>query len=107
MNPCDIHDRFIVLSFGLINTGAKSYRKNSNSKTQASQDSNAKRPHPARVARFCGVQHHGRADEGEKIWRVLTHPDAFARWLPPNGFTAHVYEMNVKVGGTYRMSFTR
>ncbi len=42
----------------------------------------------------------------EKIWRAFTLPDAFARWLPPNGFTAHVYEMNVKVGGMYRMSFT-
>lgn len=42
----------------------------------------------------------------EKIWRAFTQPDAFARWLPPNGFIAHVYEMNVKVGGSYRMSFT-
>ncbi len=42
----------------------------------------------------------------EKIWRAFTQPDAFARWLPPNGFVAHVYEMNVKVGGSYRMSFT-
>lgn len=42
----------------------------------------------------------------EKIWRAFTQPDAFARWLPPNGFTAHVYEMNVKVGGSWRMSFT-
>ena len=42
----------------------------------------------------------------EKIWRAFTHPDAFARWLPPNGFTAHIDKMEVKVGGTYRMSFT-
>ena len=42
----------------------------------------------------------------EKIWRAFTHPDAFARWIPPNGFTGHLYEMNVKVGGSYRMSFT-
>lgn len=42
----------------------------------------------------------------QKIWRAFTQPDAFARWLPPNGFIAHVYEMNVKVGGTWRMSFT-
>ena len=46
------------------------------------------------------------ASTPEKIWRAFTHPDAFARWLPPNGFVAHVYEMDVKVGGTYRMSFT-
>ncbi len=42
----------------------------------------------------------------EKIWRAFTQPDAFARWLPPNGFTAHVYEMDMQVGGRYRMSFT-
>jgi uncharacterized protein YndB with AHSA1/START domain len=42
----------------------------------------------------------------EKIWRAFTQPYAFARWLPPNGFTAHVYKMDVKVDGTYRMSFT-
>ena len=42
----------------------------------------------------------------EKIWRAFTQPDAFARWLPPNGFTAHVYGMDVKPGGSYRMSFT-
>ncbi len=46
------------------------------------------------------------ASTPEKIWRAFTQPDAFARWLPPNGFVAHVYEMDVKVGGTYRMSFT-
>ncbi|GAB3470620.1 SRPBCC family protein [Polaromonas eurypsychrophila] len=42
----------------------------------------------------------------EKIWRAFTQPDAFARWLPPNGFTAHVYELDAVVGGSYRMSFT-
>ncbi|HZL96391.1 MAG TPA: SRPBCC domain-containing protein, partial [Vicinamibacterales bacterium] len=29
-----------------------------------------------------------------------------AKWLPPNGFTGKVHEMDAKVGGTYRMSFT-
>jgi uncharacterized protein YndB with AHSA1/START domain len=29
-----------------------------------------------------------------------------ARWLPPNGFTCTVHQMDSKVGGTYRMSFT-
>jgi uncharacterized protein YndB with AHSA1/START domain len=42
----------------------------------------------------------------EKIWRAFTQPDAFARWLPPNGFVAHIYEMDVKVGGKWRASFT-
>ena len=32
--------------------------------------------------------------------------DAMVKWLPPNGFTGKVHQMDVKVGGTYRMSFT-
>ena len=42
----------------------------------------------------------------DKIWRAFTQPDAFARWLPPNGFTAHVHTMDLKVGGAWRMHFT-
>ena len=42
----------------------------------------------------------------DKIWRAFTQPDAWARWLPPNGFVAHVYAMEARVGGSYRMSFT-
>jgi uncharacterized protein YndB with AHSA1/START domain len=29
-----------------------------------------------------------------------------ARWLPPNGFTGKVHQIDAKVGGTYRMTFT-
>jgi uncharacterized protein YndB with AHSA1/START domain len=28
------------------------------------------------------------------------------KWLPPNGFTCTVHQMDVKVGGTHKMSFT-
>ena len=42
----------------------------------------------------------------EKIYRAFTDADAMARWLPPNGFTGRVHEMDARVGGTYRMSFT-
>ena len=28
----------------------------------------------------------GGASTPEKIWRAFTQPEAFARWLPPNGF---------------------
>jgi uncharacterized protein YndB with AHSA1/START domain len=42
----------------------------------------------------------------EKIYRAFTEPDAYTRWLPPNGYTAKVHQMDAKVGGTYRMSFT-
>jgi uncharacterized protein YndB with AHSA1/START domain len=42
----------------------------------------------------------------EKIYRAFTESDAWTRWLPPNGFTARVHEMDAKVGGAYKMSFT-
>jgi len=42
----------------------------------------------------------------EKIYRAFLEPDAMARWLPPNGFTAKVHQMDAKVGGSYQMSFT-
>ena len=46
------------------------------------------------------------AAKPEKVYRAFTTPDAMARWLPPNGFTCTVHQMDAKVGGTYRMSFT-
>ncbi len=42
----------------------------------------------------------------EKIYRAFVDPDAMVKWLPPNGFTARVHQMDVKVGGTYKMLFT-
>lgn len=42
----------------------------------------------------------------ERVYRAFLDPDAMAKWLPPNGFTAKVHHMDAKVGGTYRMSFT-
>ncbi|HJY52737.1 MAG TPA: SRPBCC family protein [Candidatus Udaeobacter sp.] len=42
----------------------------------------------------------------EKIYKAFLDPDAMAKWLPPNGFTAKVHHMEAKVGGTYKMSFT-
>ena len=42
----------------------------------------------------------------DKVYRAFTEPAAFARWLPPFGFTATVHGMDVKVGGAWRMSFT-
>lgn len=46
------------------------------------------------------------ATRPEKIYRAFTDADAMARWLPPNGFTGHMHELEVKVGGKHRMSFT-
>jgi uncharacterized protein YndB with AHSA1/START domain len=42
----------------------------------------------------------------EKVYRAFLTPEAMARWIPPNGFTAAVQHMEARVGGTFRMSFT-
>jgi uncharacterized protein YndB with AHSA1/START domain len=42
----------------------------------------------------------------ERIYRAFIDPDAMAKWLPPHGFTGRVHEMDARVGGGYRMSFT-
>jgi len=42
----------------------------------------------------------------EKVYRAFLDADALAKWLPPNGFTCKVHEMNAKVGGSFKMSFT-
>ena len=42
----------------------------------------------------------------ERVYRAFVDAAAWSKWLPPNGFTATVHEMDAKVGGSYRMSFT-
>src|SRR2546423_7588217 len=42
----------------------------------------------------------------EKIYKAFLDPDAMAKWLPPNRFTAKVHKMDARVNGTYKMSFT-
>jgi len=42
----------------------------------------------------------------ERIYRAFLDADAMAKWLPPNGFTGKVHEIDPRVGGRYRMSFT-
>ena len=41
----------------------------------------------------------------DKVYRAFTEADAYARWLPPDGFTATVEHFDPRVGGGYRMSF--
>lgn len=41
----------------------------------------------------------------EKLYRAFTQANAIASWLPPYGFLCTVHEMDVKVGGKFRMSF--
>jgi uncharacterized protein YndB with AHSA1/START domain len=42
----------------------------------------------------------------ERVYRAFLDPDAMAKWLPPHGFTGKVHDMDPRVGGGYRMSFT-
>jgi len=42
----------------------------------------------------------------EKIYRAFLDADAMVKWLPPHGFTGKVHELDARVGGHYRMSFT-
>jgi uncharacterized protein YndB with AHSA1/START domain len=42
----------------------------------------------------------------ERVFRAFIDPDAMCKWLPPHGFTGRVHEMDARVGGGYRMSFT-
>ena len=42
----------------------------------------------------------------ERIYRAFLDADAMAKWLPPNGFTGKVHQLDAKVGGVHKMSFT-
>lgn len=42
----------------------------------------------------------------ERVYRAFLDPDALPKWMPPHGFIGKVHEMNARVGGGYRMSFT-
>ena len=41
-----------------------------------------------------------------RVFKAFIDPDAMNKWLPPNGFTGKVHQMDAKVGGGYKMSFT-
>jgi len=42
----------------------------------------------------------------EKIYCAFLDASALERWLPPFGFTGKVHEIDARVDGGYRMSFT-
>jgi len=42
----------------------------------------------------------------EKVYRAFLDAGAMVKWLPPNGFTGQVHQLDARVGGTYKMSFT-
>lgn len=41
----------------------------------------------------------------EKIYRAFTEADAISFWMPPYGFLCVVHSLDVRKGGTYKMSF--
>jgi len=41
----------------------------------------------------------------EKVYRAFTQANAIASWLPPYGFLCTVHEMDVRMGGGFKMSF--
>jgi uncharacterized protein YndB with AHSA1/START domain len=42
----------------------------------------------------------------EKVYRAFLDAGAMAKWLPPYGFTCTVHQMDARVGGGFKMSFT-
>lgn len=46
------------------------------------------------------------AAKPDKVYRAFLNADAMNKWLPPNGFTGNVQQLEARVGGTYKMSFT-
>jgi uncharacterized protein YndB with AHSA1/START domain len=42
----------------------------------------------------------------ERVYRAFLDADAMAKWLPPHGFTGKVHQLDARVGGSYKMSFT-
>jgi uncharacterized protein YndB with AHSA1/START domain len=42
----------------------------------------------------------------ERVYRAFLDAAALAKWLPPHGFTCEVHELDARVGGRHRMSFT-
>ena len=46
------------------------------------------------------------AAPAERVYRAFTDPEAWVKWFPPHGFTAKVHHADVRVGGSYKMSFT-
>lgn len=40
------------------------------------------------------------------IYRAFLDPDAWVKWLPPEGMTGHVYQFEPRPGGIYKMALT-
>jgi len=42
----------------------------------------------------------------DRVYRAFIDPGALVKWLPPHGFTGKVQQMDARVGGSFKMSFT-
>lgn len=42
----------------------------------------------------------------ERVYRAFLDPAAMAKWLPPYGFTCTIHQLDAKVGGAHKASFT-
>ena len=42
----------------------------------------------------------------EKVFRAFSDTSAFTSWIPPYGFLCEALQMDFKVGGNYKMTFT-
>lgn len=41
----------------------------------------------------------------EKVYKAFTDANALTAWMPPYGFLGVVHNLDLKVGGSYKMSF--
>ena len=42
----------------------------------------------------------------ERLYRAFLDAEAMCKWLPPHGFTGRVHQIDGRVGGLFKMSFT-
>ncbi|MGZ3794703.1 MAG: SRPBCC family protein [Bdellovibrio sp.] len=42
----------------------------------------------------------------ERVYKAFINPDAMVKWLPTHGFAGKIHDMDARVGGGYKMSFT-
>jgi uncharacterized protein YndB with AHSA1/START domain len=42
----------------------------------------------------------------ERVYKAFLDQEAMVKWLPPHGFTGKMHKADMRVGGSYRMSFT-
>lgn len=41
------------------------------------------------------------------VYKAFLDPDALCRWLPPDGYLCKVFQLDAKVGGSFKMAFTQ